>query len=107
MRTTLAAAGGAKFALGRLRNNLAYGGMLHSNMSSDTANNSWALPVSVSDDDFASVETTGWDAPRQADGGLPVLTLLRLVAGSDLIDPGSEVGLPFRGKGPDLGAFEH
>jgi len=31
---------------------------------------------------------------------------LRLAAGSDLIDAGTNVGLPFNGTAPDLGAFE-
>jgi hypothetical protein len=70
------------------------------------AANSWTLPVTVTADDFEKVAMTGWDAPRQADGSLPVLPLMRLKAGSDLIDAGVEVGLPHKGKAPDLGAFE-
>ena len=45
-------------------------------------------------------------APRQADGSLPVNDFARLVARSDLIDKGVDVGLPFAGAAPDLGAFE-
>jgi hypothetical protein len=45
-------------------------------------------------------------APRQADGSLPVNDFARLVAGSDLVDKGVGVGLPFTGSAPDLGAFE-
>ncbi len=31
---------------------------------------------------------------------------MRLVNGSDLIDEGQNVGLPYEGSTPDLGAFE-
>jgi hypothetical protein len=68
--------------------------------------NSWDLPVTVSDDDFLSVTPTGVDGPRQPDGSLPELDFLRLAPGSDLIDAGVDVGLPFQGSAPDLGAFE-
>jgi hypothetical protein len=53
------------------------------------------------------VSTSGWDAPRQSDGSLPVLSHLRLAANSALIDKGTAVGLPFSGSAPDLGAFEN
>jgi hypothetical protein len=43
-------------------------------------------------------------APRQADGSLPVFTGLTLTSGSDLIDGGTDVGLPYSGVAPDLGA---
>ena len=44
--------------------------------------------------------------PRKADGSLPDIDFLRLVAGSHLIDAGVNVGLPFNGSAPDLGYFE-
>jgi hypothetical protein len=44
--------------------------------------------------------------PRKADGSLPDVKFLHLSAGSTLIDKGTNVGLPFSGKAPDLGAFE-
>jgi len=49
----------------------------------------------------------GMASARQADGSLPVLPFLRLAAGSPLIDKGKDVGLPFVGAAPDLGAFEY
>jgi hypothetical protein len=70
------------------------------------ANNSWTLPVQIGDGDFEDVSATGWDAPRQADGSLPVLRSYHLRATSDLIGKGVDVGLPFKGTAPDLGAFE-
>lgn len=97
----------AAIALGTVRNNLAYENTPVANVAgADVAYNSWNLLVSVTAADFQSVSTDGWDAPRQADGSLPALPFLRLVAGSDLIDKGVNLGLPFTGAAPDLGAFE-
>jgi hypothetical protein len=92
---------------GALRNNIAYTGTLLSNMTGTTAShNSWNLDVPLSDAQFRSVSTSGWDTPRQADGSLPVLPQLRLATNSTLIDKGTAVGLPHSGSAPDLGAFE-
>jgi hypothetical protein len=101
-------AAGAAVALGILRNNLAWQGTLVSNVAgADVANNSWNLAnVSVTSADFQSASLDGWDAPRLPDGSLPPLPHLRLAAGSDLLDKGVNVGLPFSGAAPDLGAFE-
>jgi len=46
------------------------------------------------------------DNPRQADGSLPVITCFHLAEDSDLIDAGVDVGLPYEGETPDIGAFE-
>jgi len=100
------AANGSAVNLGKLRNNLAYGRTPYTNMSDDAGSNSWSLPVQVSVEDFSGVSSTGWDAPRRADGGLPTPPAFRLAARSDLIDAGSDVGLPYKGTAPDLGAFE-
>jgi hypothetical protein len=69
-------------------------------------NNSFDLSVKVDDADFVSVNSAGMDGPRQADGSLPDVNFLKLAKGSDLIDAGTDVGLPYDGKAPDLGAFE-
>ncbi|MFZ6720503.1 right-handed parallel beta-helix repeat-containing protein [Undibacterium sp. Ji49W] len=101
-------ANGNAVNLGNLRNNIAFGGTLLSNMTGvNDQFNSWNLAVTVSSADFQSISTTGWDAPRQADGSLPVLKHFRLATGSDLINKGTNVGLPFNGSAPDLGAFEN
>jgi hypothetical protein len=98
---------GAAVNLGNLRNNIAYTGTLLSNTTgTNDAFNSWNLGVTLSNTQFQSVSTSGWDAARQADGSLPVLPNLRLATNSTLIDKGTDVGLPFRGRAPDLGAFE-
>ena len=45
--------------------------------------------------------------PRGTDGSLPATNFMKLVSGSDLIDKGIDVGLPYNGSAPDLGAFEN
>jgi hypothetical protein len=45
-------------------------------------------------------------APRKPDGSLPDVNLFHLAQGSNLIDKGINVGLPYNGNAPDLGAFE-
>jgi hypothetical protein len=98
---------GAPIGLGTLRNDIAYDGTLLSNMTgTNAAYNSWDINVTMSNAQFQSVSTTGWDAPRQADGSLPALPYLHLAATSTLIDKGVDVGLPYKGSAPDLGAFE-
>lgn len=68
--------------------------------------NSWNIYQSVSASDFISVDTTGASGPRQADGSLPNLNFLHLKSGSAMIDAGTDVGIAYTGKAPDLGAFE-
>ena len=93
-----------------LRNNLAFGrgGTIH-NATLDEINaafNSWNLDVEVAPEDFASLDKQLALLPRNADGSLSLGDFLRLVAGSDLIDAGTNVGREFNGDAPDLGAFE-
>lgn len=68
--------------------------------------NSWLPPFVATADDFRSTDDTGADGPRRADGSLPHIEYMHLTAGSDLIDAGVNVGLPFAGMAPDLGCFE-
>ena len=91
-----------------LRNNVAAGTgrTIVSLMGGTDTNNSWTLPVMVGNDDFVNVDKTKAAADRKADGSLPDIGLLQLKAGSDLIDKGTDVGLPFTGSAPDLGAYE-
>ncbi len=71
------------------------------------ATNSWMAPFSLTEDDFITLDTSGVSAPRKADGSLPDVQFVHLASGSDLINSGTEVGLPFLGSAPDLGAFEY
>lgn len=101
---------GSPVYLGKLRNNLAFGTAPGKPVlkvaGADSADNSWDLGLSPSAADFEGVSDAGWDAPRQADGSLPVLPNLHLRTGSALVDKGVDLGLPFKGAAPDLGAFE-
>jgi hypothetical protein len=68
--------------------------------------NSWLPPFSASASDFLSIDTAGVRGPRKPDGSLPDVAFLHLAEGSDLIDSGTDVGIPYKGLAPDLGAFE-
>jgi hypothetical protein len=91
-----------------LRNNLADtpDTVSFNNLVDDTFN-SWNLGVTVDNGDFASVDYSCADDPRNADGSLPNCSFLTLVTGSDLIDRGLIVGLPYLRSAPDLGAREY
>jgi hypothetical protein len=93
-----------------LRNNLSFGSRrLIANLDSaksDAKANSFDLDVMVEDADFRDLDESDLTQPRGADGRLPDMAFLRLVKESDLIDRGVDVGLPFDGAAPDLGAFE-
>ncbi len=93
------------------RNNLSYGNELGDLFKSEYQheNNSWDLAgsITVTGQDFLSLDSTGLSGPRQADGSLPYLNFLKLAPGSDLIDAGTTAThLPYSGSAPDLGAFE-
>jgi uncharacterized repeat protein (TIGR02059 family) len=93
------------------RNNISYANSGSTNsLGSGTVqdHNSWNGGVTVSDADFVTIGTdvSVLSGPRKSDGSLPDITLLHLVSGSDLIDAGVNVGTPFSGNAPDMGAFE-
>lgn len=69
--------------------------------------NSWNGTITVSDADFISVSSTGMDGPRNSDGSLPYLPFMQLQTGSDLINAGNNVGLPFNNSAPDVNCFEY
>jgi hypothetical protein len=62
--------------------------------------------IKISADDFISLDTAQLTAPRKKDGSLPDIDFMHLKPKSGLIDKGVNVGLPFKGKAPDLGCFE-
>jgi hypothetical protein len=69
--------------------------------------NSWMAPfTTVTNADFVSIDTAGVRGPRKADGSLPDVDFMHLAQGSDLIDGGTDVGLPYNGAAPDLGYAE-
>ena len=62
---------------------------------------------SLSDNDFISLDTTQLRRQRKTDGSLPDITFLKLKEGSDLIDAGVNLGLPYSGTAPDIGYAEY
>jgi hypothetical protein len=92
-----------------LQNNVAFApGTQNISLATGTTNthNSWNLAVTADAADFISLLVEFAKAPRLADGSLPVNDFARLVASSDLIDKGLDIGIPYLGLAPDLGAFE-
>ncbi len=102
-----------------MRNNLGMPNK-NSNMTGvDTMFNTWDLAITPATTDFLSttdpsvtgtgmsIEASGAIGPRAADGGMPKIDFLKLAAGSRMIDKGTNVGLPFVGTAPDLGAYEY
>jgi len=96
-----------------IRNNLSYcngdGDWYNDSMTNIIHDhNSWnASPsITITDADFISIDTMQLYKTRKGDGALPDIDFLKLAPGSDLIDAGLDVGLPYSGIAPDLGAFE-
>ncbi len=95
----------------KMRNNLGYAARSaeYTNIDSsksDVGNNYFNLPVTVTANDFMSLDLALLEAPRQPDGSLPNTGFLRLKPSSGLIDKGEKIGFPFKGAAPDLGCFE-
>ena len=61
--------------------------------------------MTVTGEDLSKL--AGMLGPRNADGSLPNVDFLRLKKGSRAIDQGEDIGFPFVGDAPDLGAFEY
>ncbi|OGV26466.1 MAG: hypothetical protein A3J84_10330 [Ignavibacteria bacterium RIFOXYA2_FULL_37_17] len=68
--------------------------------------NSWIISYTVTPADFINTDPTAAYGPRKPDGSLPDIDFLHLASTSSLVDAGVDVGLPFIGAAPDLGAFE-
>ncbi|MGQ1946062.1 right-handed parallel beta-helix repeat-containing protein [Geofilum sp. OHC36d9] len=73
-----------------------------------------ATDVSVTDDDFVSLDVSQLRLPRKANGSLPDITFGHLTSNSDLIDKGTiipetdnaGITLSYSGLAPDMGCFE-
>lgn len=93
-----------------VRNSLSFNGPLSLAMDQnmDDQFNSWNTPpgIEITEEDFLSLDDTAFTGPRNPDGSITDSDFLRLAPGSDAVDAGTDVGLPFVGKAPDLGAFE-
>jgi hypothetical protein len=92
-----------------LRNNLSLGGEIRIDPAVDQNHNSWNLGprVQITEQDFLSLDDAVIAGPRDADGSIPDSNFARLAPDSDAIDAGANMGLPFVGRGPELGAFEY
>ena len=101
-------------------NKTAYIGTYKDTTYAAGSNNTWNLGITPAESDFASVSdpsmtTTGKDlstiagilGPRQADGSVPDVDFLKLKSSGQMIDKGVNIGLPYAGSAPDLGAYEY
>ena len=92
-----------------VRNNLAVGtGVNDVRAGSVLLSNSWQAFTSPvpGTNDFLNTDVSWAIAPRRDDGGLPETPFLRLLPGGRFQDQGVNVGDPFVGAAPDLGAYE-
>ena len=69
-------------------------------------NNSFQLKLKLYANDFISLDEKLLVLPRNADGSLPNIDFMKSSKSSQVIDKGIDAGFPFKGKAPDLGAFE-
>ena len=79
--------------------------------------NSWDYPggITITDDDFISLDTLQLWYPRKSDGSLPDITFGKLASTSDLIDAGIDsintrdyaIALTYTGNAPDIGYAEY
>jgi hypothetical protein len=56
--------------------------------------------------DFVSFDESQLMAQRKSDGSLPDIDFMKPATGSKLIDAGVDIGFPFAGRAPDIGALE-
>jgi len=72
------------------------------------ATNYWDPTSSVTAADFVSLDTTGLCGQRQLPSfKLPITTFGHLASTSNLINAGTDVGLPYNGAAPDVGWVEY
>ncbi len=94
-----------------IQNNISYPLSAQVDISSSTLvandHNTWnsSTGVTLTAADFVSLDTTQILGARLADGELN-MNIFHLAPGSDLIDAGINVGLPYMGTAPDLGWAE-
>jgi hypothetical protein len=94
----------------KMRNNLGYKGNKEVDMldagKCDLSHNYFDLNMAATADDFVSLDETLLIAPRKPDGSLPDTGFMKLKPKSQFVDKGVDIGFPFKGKAPELGAFE-
>lgn len=86
------------------KNNISFQGADEDRLSAgESSNNSWQ-GFDVDSADFVSMDPQLASSPRQANGNLPENGFLQLVPGNDMSDAGTDVGFPYAGLAPDVGA---
>jgi len=90
------------------KNNISYQGLSSNSIRAvaTQTTNSWQSPFVVDASDFVSLDTSVLRGPRNANGSLPSINFMKLAQGSDMINGGTNVGLPYNGSAPDLGYDE-
>ena len=95
-------------AVGLLRNNISYNDAANDITGSASAvTNSWQGGITLNSADFVSTDSTQLSGSRQSNNSLPIITFMNPVSNSDLLNAGTNVGLPYYGSAPDIGAFEY
>ena len=94
----------------KLINNLGYKGRSEvtniNRAACNLAANSFDLKLRLSDKDFHGLNESDLMQPRQPNGEQPIMPFMKLKLGNDAIDKGVDARPSFKGKAPDLGAFE-
>lgn len=93
-----------------LKNNLGYGANTETRYIDTSQNtlvhNSFDLGLVLSDNDFIGLDMSELMAPRNNDGSLPDIDFMHISPSSVIMDAGVDIGFPFYGSAPELGAFE-
>ncbi len=93
-----------------IRNNLSYGrNAAPTNLATEgneVDHNAFPPETILDATDFAGLDETQLFQPRKPDGSLPDITFMKPEPDSRLVNGGVDVGLPFDGSAPDIGAIE-
>ena len=90
-----------------IKNCISYKNTYSFRVTTTQSHNSWSdNSLKPSASDFVSLDTSLILLPRTADGSLPEITFMHLQADSKFIDAGTDAGLSYEGKAPDLGCYE-
>lgn len=88
------------------QNNLSVLGAVQVPNGSVLQGNSWQIQA-ASSNIFISIDAELAKSPRQPDGSLPDIDFLRPRPDSFVINAGVDIGMPFFGSAPDIGAYEY
>ncbi len=90
-----------------IKNCISYKNTYNFRVATTQSHNSWSdNSLKPSASDFVSLDTSQILQARTADGSLPEITFMHLQTDSKFIDAGTDVGLSYEGKTPDLGCYE-